>query len=99
MDRPLLFPHGEPTTHAVEQFHRRLVHLLLEGHGAHLNVAGWIYEALEEAHERLPRGVEELLENRPGCWEADHIRRLVGRPAYLEQMHAEAEARLKAHGQ
>lgn len=84
MRKPSFYPNGAPEREAMDEFNRRLVDLLLEGHAARMSVAEWLANALEEAQGLLPGGMEELLENRPGCWEAEHVRALAGQPSYDE---------------
>lgn len=67
-----------PSMENQSEYRDRLTRLMVEGHAAGMNVAEWIPASLEQAAEQVPDGVEGLLRQRPGSWEADLIRRLAG---------------------
>lgn len=50
--------------------------LILAAHGAGHDIAEWLAAALAQAAARLG-STEALLANRPGSWEASHVRALL----------------------
>lgn len=65
-----------PPVEDQARFSAELVDVLTRGHAAGMEVAGWVSAALEAVARTLPNRVEGLLRQRPGSWEAEHIRRL-----------------------
>lgn len=51
--------------------------LILAAHATGLDIAEWLAAALAQAAARLG-STEALLANRPGSWEAAHLRALLG---------------------
>lgn len=60
-----------------DQHHQRLVETIRAAHADGCEIAGLLAAALGEVAAGLPGKAGSLLEQRPGSWEADLVRRLV----------------------
>jgi len=68
-------PCRDPQT--IEALTAELSELVTRAQTTGVEVAGWLAEGLAVGTANVPRGIEGLLAQRPGSWEADLVRGLV----------------------